>query len=259
MKILVTGSGGYLGSSISNFYKNKYDVVSINRKELNLLETNEVFNFLKKNRFDIVIHCAIEGGSRLIKDSPTIYDNNLKMFYNLYESKSFYKKLITFGSGAETYSPDSYYGMSKKHISEIIKKEDNFINLRLFGVFDENELNRRFIKSNIINYLDKKSLIIHKDKFMDFIYMQDLLKIINLFILGKNSINEIDCVYKDKVKLTDICDIINNLLDYKVSVDLLDIVEDKEYVGVFTDLGIDFLGLKTGIDYTFNNLKNNIQ
>jgi hypothetical protein len=60
---------------------------------------------------------------------------------------------------------------------------DGFFNLKLFGVFDENELNTRFIKSNLLRYINRENMVIHKNKFMDFFYIEDLVKVVKHYII----------------------------------------------------------------------------
>ena len=149
MKILITGANGYIGKSLYNTLKDKYEIIAITRKELDLNNSSQVNDFFKDKYFDVVLHCAVKGGSRLQQDDWSIIDYNLQMYYNLLANKSHYDKFITFGSGAEVYASESFYGLSKRVIFESMNNQPNFYNLRIYGVFDENELNTRFIKSNI--------------------------------------------------------------------------------------------------------------
>ena len=40
-----------------------------------------------------------------------------------------------------------------------ILNNDNFFNLRIYGIFDHDEWNSRFIKSNILRYINKEKII----------------------------------------------------------------------------------------------------
>ena len=58
-KLLITGSNGMVGKNIVEFEKSKnYTLLTPSSKELNLLDRNSVDEYLKKNKPDIVIHCA---------------------------------------------------------------------------------------------------------------------------------------------------------------------------------------------------------
>jgi hypothetical protein len=132
----------------------------------------------------------------------------------------------------------------------------NFLNLRIFAVFDENELATRFIKSNITRYINKERMSIHEDKAMDFFYMADLISLINYFLTKEEwRYNYIDCVYREKLKLTDIVNIINQLSDYKVPVELQNTVQGEAYTGMWRGLPTEIVGLHQGIKNVYNILK----
>jgi GDP-L-fucose synthase len=198
----------------------------------------------------------IKGGSRLKEDDWSVMDINLTMYYNLLQYKKYYKKLIHFGSGAETYILTEPYGYSKKVIAKSILNQDNFYNLKIFGVFDENELDTRFIKANIKRHINREPIVINQDKAMDFFYMQDLIKVVEYYINEKNPPKEIDCVYNTVLGLAHIARMINKIDEYEI-----DIITHKEhwgpsYISLYRDqLPIEFIGLEQGIIETYKNLK----
>ena len=256
MKILITGGNGYIAKGLFKSLKNNYDVTSISRDNFDLTNYQELNSFFQNKYFDLVIHCAIVGGNRLKKDSYTQTDNNLKMYYNLLQHKDLYfSKLIHFGSGAEIYAPDTPFGISKKIISKSSLEIKNYYNIRIFGLFDENEWETRFIKSNIKRYINKKPIIIHQDKRMDFFYMKDLISLVKYYINNDNLPKEINCSYGDPIKLSDIANIINNLDDHKVDI----IFENKgygfDYYGPPNNL-LDYIGLEQGIKEMYDIIKN---
>ena len=130
MRILITGGNGYIAKSLYNSLKNKHDITCITRQDLDLTSFKEMNKFFRDKYFDVVIHCAVQGGSRLRLDSYKDMDVNLVMYYNLLQHKSHYNKLIHFGSGAELYNSESPYGLSKRIITKSILETDNFYNIR---------------------------------------------------------------------------------------------------------------------------------
>ena len=146
------------------------------------------------------------------------------------------------------------YGYSKKVIRESVLHNDGFYNLRIFGVFDENELDTRFIKGNIRRYINKESMIIYQNKLMDFIYMPDLVKIVEHYI-NNSGPKEIDCIYNESLTLEKITRIINELEEYKVDIKIVNENVGKSYIGNFKELGINFIGLEQGIKEVYNKLK----
>ena len=253
MNILITGGNGYIAKSLANKLDN---VTSITRKDFDLTDRKSADDWFYGRYFDVVIHTAIKGGSRLKKDNSDAFYQNIQMFYNLLNNKHCFGKLLSFGSGAELGMPTDPYGLSKNVISKIIDNENNFYNVRIYGVFDENELDTRFIKSNIKRYINKESIEIHQNKLMDFFYMKDLVRLVEYFIYENNLPKNIDCTYGiDACYLLDIANIINNLSDYKVKIEIGK-GKGKKYVGDWNPLNIEWIGLEQGIKETYKKILN---
>ena len=87
MNILITGGNGYIAKSLFTALKDKYNVMSISRYDFDLTDREATNNFFKHRLFDVVIHCAVKGGSRLAEDNGNITDDNLSMYYNLLANK----------------------------------------------------------------------------------------------------------------------------------------------------------------------------
>jgi GDP-L-fucose synthase len=254
MSILITGGNGYVAKSLYNALKDKYNITSITRQDFDLTDSVETLKYFSDKYFDVVIHCAVNGGSRLKTEAWSDMDDNLKMYYNLLNCRNRFNKLIHFGSGAETNAPESPYGLSKRVIANSISEQDNFYNIKIFGVFDENELDTRFIKGNIKRYINKESIIIHQDKFMDFFYMKDLISLVDHYINNDNLPKQIDCSYIGLCKLSEIANIINNLNEYKVDIRIENKGMSLSYYGL-ANVIINFIGLKEGIKEVYNKLK----
>jgi nucleoside-diphosphate-sugar epimerase len=255
MKILITGGNGYIAKSLYNAFKDKYDVTSITRQNFDLTDQFETLKYFSNKYFDIVLHCAVSGGSRLRPDTWEDMDNNLKMYYNLLYCKNKFGALIHFGSGAEINAPESPYGLSKRVIANSISEIPNFYNIKIFGVFDENELDTRFIKGNIKRYINKEPIVIHQDKFMDFFYMKDLISLVDHYIANDNVPKQIDCSYAGLYKLSEIAGIISNLGDYEADIQIEKEGMALSYYGMANTL-LDFIGIEEGIKMVYNKLKN---
>jgi len=254
MRILITGANGYIGKTLYNSLNTKYDIVPLSRKELDVTNLKQVKDYLKNKYFDVVIHCAVEGGLRLEPENSSILDSNLKMYYNLLECKNHFNKFFYFGSGAE--KQDTFYGLSKKVLNQSIQGKDNFHNVRIFAVFNENELESKFVKTNIRNYITRKDIGIFQNKYMDFFYMDDLITLMDYCIVTDNLPKEINCSYNYSPTLYDVAQIINNLSDYKVNINIEEWGMAPLFNGSFTDLGLNYIGLEQGIKNVYNKLKN---
>ena len=260
MNILITGKNGYIAKMLIDDLDDYYNITAIGRDDFDLTDRDKTNEFFKSNNviYDVVIHTAITGGNRLEPDTTEVYDNNLKMFYNLINNKEYFDRIISFGSGAEVFKIDTHYGISKMLINNKIQDLDYAYNIRLYGLFDENELDRRFIKSALTKYINKKDIIIDEDIYFDFYYSGDFLKIVNYYITHINPPKEIDCVYKDKYKLSDIANMINDLDNYNVNIKInKPFNNENNYIGIYSELPIKLnKNIKFGIIDTYNKLLN---
>jgi len=258
IKILITGGNGYIANSLYNNLKSTHDITLITRKDFNLTNSKETDSFFQDKYFDVIIHCAVDGGSRLKEDNINVLDNNLKMYYNLLDQRTHYGKFIHFGSGAQFRSEPGPYGISKSIIADSMINKDQFYNIIIYAIFDENELDTRFIKANIKKYINNESMIIHNNKKMTFFYIKDLVKLINYIILENPDklIKSHYAAYISEYSLKDIAEYINTLGDYKVSI-LIGTEPGEDYESKYNvPYGLDYIGLKTGILETYNKLKN---
>ena len=273
MKILVTGSNGFIAKELISRLENDHHLYKTNRDNLDILNPNEVDNFFKNNEVDVVLHCAISGGRRTKPDGYDVVYNNSLMFENLIKHNSNYKMMIHFGSGAETERtkgvdnsseldfgihnkniPLDYYGFSKYLIGKRAKTIHNVITLRIFNVFGEYEANDRMVKNNINNYLLGNSMEIYQDRVMDFFGADDLYKVVN-HIINKD-VNELvykdyNMCYEEKHTLLDVAKIINNLSDRKSKINIIKEGMDMPYCGNchrLSLLGLEFDGLQKSIE-----------
>jgi nucleoside-diphosphate-sugar epimerase len=255
MTILITGGKGYIAQAIYNALKEEHKITLLTRDDFDLTDSLSVSNWFSDKFFDLVIHTATVGGNRLKKEDQIILNQNLQMWDNLVKNKSHFNNLIHFGSGAEIYAVDTPYGLSKHLINESLKNYSSFTNIRIFAIFDSNELERRFIKSSIKHYINKEPIIIHQNKFMDFFYMEDLISLIKFIILHPE-VDLIECCYPQRYSLLDIANLINDLSNYKVPIQIETPSLGTNYTGTYTDFKIKFKGLEKGIIETYYKLQN---
>ena len=253
MKILITGKNGYIAKGLANKLKEKHSIIGIGRDDFDLTDREATNEWFKDKHFDVIIHTAISGGNRLKQEDGEVFFKNLSMFYNLLANQDKFGQLISFGSGAELGYPTDPYGLSKNIIHRIIQNEVKFNNIRVFAVFDENELDRRFITPNIKRYINKQPLIVHQNKLMDFFYMEDLVSIVE-YIIFNPQVKEIDCTYPLSYSLYDITFLINELSDYKCEIKVEQKGLGKHYTGEYKNLNIPFIGLEKAIKQIYEKL-----
>lgn len=258
IKILVTGANGYIGKRLKFSLSTNHEVIGVTREDFDMTNRKEVNNWFFGKYFDVVIDTCVVGGSRLKTDNFEIINQNLKMHHNLLGNSDHYSKIISFGSGVELFAGDTPYGMSKKFISRSLMSNQKGFNIRIFAVFDENELETRFIKSNIIRYIKKEPMIIHSNKIMDFFYMKDLISLVEYYTTNNNPPKETNCSYEQKYTLKNIADIINNLDQHKVPIRILEKKQLEFYCGEATDIPVELIGLKQGIKEVYSKLLNQL-
>lgn len=272
MNILITGSNGFLGRNLCKLLKlYNYNIYKLNRNDADLLDSESVNSFFEKNStiFDLVIHTAVEGGRRNTEDSSGIVYNNLLMVYNLLRNQNYFQCMISFGSGAELdrrydINPNSInryptdpYGLSKNLIDKLTFCENKLCNFRIYNCFGLDEKPDRMIRGNIQRYINHENIIIDQDKRMDFFFVYDLAQLIHFFLDANNIPKVFDCCYKDKVKLSDIANIINNLDSYKVDIEYKtppDIL-GTDYVGQYVETHIPYVGLEKSIELMYVKYK----
>lgn len=270
-KILITGANGYIASNIASCLSDDYDLTLTTRQNLEVTNAEEVDNFFKDKYFDVVFHTAIKGGSRLAEDLPEYVHTNLSMHFNILRNEKHYGKYISFGSGAEldrAYSMNESsnyisslaldpYGMSKNLIAKSGYFSDKFYNIRIFNIFNHNELKTRMIKGNILRYIQKQNISVFDNRFMDFMYFDDFMKIIKYYIETENPQKDCNCSYQEKFTLYDVAQIINNLDSHKVEVELENTKLKNSYVGKYDlqKMDLELKGLVTGIEECYQKIK----
>jgi len=258
MRILITGTNGYIGKSLHTALKDKHDITALTRSSFDLTDATAMSKFFQsRQNFDVVLHCAVAGASNPRDTNWSIADENITMYYNLLQHRDHFTRLIHFGSGAETHMPKEPYGYSKKVIAKSILNQDNFYNLKIFGVFDENELDTRFIKANVLRYIKKEPMQIHENKFMDFFYMEDLISVVKYYLEEEKPPKEFDCAYEEGSPiLTQLATMINELDKHKVKIFVGDPDGDSYTSKYRAELPIELIGLEQGIKNVYNKLKN---
>ena len=79
MNVLITGGNGYIAKSLSKSLDNS---ISITRKDFDLTDRHATNKWFEGKHFDVVIHTAVKGGSRLLVDGGNVfYENGLRKIH----------------------------------------------------------------------------------------------------------------------------------------------------------------------------------
>lgn len=120
-KIFIAGHMGMVGSSVLRIFEKskRYNIVTVKKKELDLLNQKKVYNFLKNKKFDAIIICAARAGG--IHANNTLRTNfifeNLQIQNNLIYGSHLanIKKLIFLGSSC-IYPKESAQPMKEEYL-----------------------------------------------------------------------------------------------------------------------------------------------
>ena len=197
--LLITGASGFIGKNISERFSGKYKLLTPTHSDLELLDDEQVRDYLIQNNVDIVIHSATKPGHRNAKDSLNVLNANTKMFFNLARNSKLYKKMLFLSSGAaydmrfykpkmkeeyfDTHVPVDEHGFSKYICAKYIEKAENIVELRIFGVFGKyEEYAIRFLSNAICKVLNGLPITCRQDRLFDYLYIDDLVPILDHFI-----------------------------------------------------------------------------
>jgi UDP-glucose 4-epimerase len=164
MKILITGSSGYIGGCLYEYLNNKYDVYGTDKLlpklkkqkkffECDLIDFNKTDKIIQLVKPSLIIHLAAKSTVDFIENKKDYIENNIIVTKNILRSvkKNKIKNLI-FSSTAAVYKtsnkklteksklgPNNIYGKTKlsceKNIFKTLNKSNtNYIIFRFFNV-----------------------------------------------------------------------------------------------------------------------------
>lgn len=206
--ILLTGATGFLGSKLlRELINKKYKIVCIKRSTSDCSRVKDIFSecewfdndednieeVFRKNKIDIIIHCATNYG-RIAGEGIKVYDSNLafplklvqyalkygcKYFINT--DSFFVREIQSLWVGNEVVYMDAY-AKSKYIFTHIIKDQINeielaFINLQLEHIYGPGDGKGKFVESLIMNLLNNVPKIELTEGLQkrDWIYVDDVV------------------------------------------------------------------------------------
>jgi GDP-L-fucose synthase len=251
--VLITGGRGFIGRNIIEYMEDKYHILSPTHNELDLLDEDRVRVYLTESKIDIIIHCAVRTGHRNAKDPSGQLYHNTRMFFNLARNEDQFEKMIYLGSGSEydnrhykhrmkeeyfdEHIPEDEGGFSKYIISKYIEKHKNITELRIFGIFGKYEdYAIRFISNLICKAIYDLPLTMNQNRVFDYIYINDLMPILDYFIEHETKNNIYNVTPDKSVRLLDLAKKIKKISQKDIEIRVAKDGLGPEYTGDNTRL-----------------------
>jgi len=226
MKILLTGSEGFIGKNLQSFLKDEHQLICLDKKT-----GNDLINCNLDYDVDLVIHLAGLSGVRQSLDNPVDYwTNNVIGSHRIFEK--FKDKKILYASSSTANEPwRNPYAMSKFYMEQIAP--ENSLGMRFTTVYGpggrENMLIPKLIK-NDVSY-------INVDHFRDFIHVEDLMIAIKILIKNNISNKVIEIGTGSSINLLDLLDKLNMSVEDKRMGTMFERKNNKASIQVLKDLG----------------------
>ncbi|MBI2641417.1 NAD-dependent epimerase/dehydratase family protein [Candidatus Roizmanbacteria bacterium] len=154
-KVLILGSSGYIGKNLIEGLRQKYKLLTPTHHELELLNSSAVNSYFLHHKIDIVISCAVVGGSRKEEHVENAFMLNSRIFFNIVRNKRHFTRMIHFGSGAEYDKSISLIKIKEKHFDKRVPSDE-------YGFF-------KYCCSN-------------QNVYFDYVYIKDFIRIVEYFI-----------------------------------------------------------------------------
>lgn len=279
-KILITGGSGFIGRNLKEHLQKKYKVFAPTHKQLELLNAQKVRKYILKNKIDVILHCALVGGAKKDIGLKDIVQTNLRMFFNIARNAQCVEKVIHFGSGLEYDKnrplksvkeedfdkkvPMDDYGFYKYVCAKYSELSENIYDLIIFGIYGKyDDYLYRFISNAIIKNLLKMPIVINQNVFFDYVYINDLLKIVEFFITHKPKYKIYNVTSGKRIDLLSIAKLINSVSDFKSEINILNRGLNNEYSASKKRLLIELKEFrltphKVAIKELYNWYKNNL-
>jgi len=283
MNILITGSQGFVGKNLKEYFekKNEGQILSPLMEDLNLTDPVSVKHYFNNNNIEYIIHSASTEPKN--KQYPKdVCERNLKMFFNILKHKSKDSHMINLGSGSEysrpnwisqmneeyfdQHIPEDGHSYAKYIISKTIELSNNnkITNLRIFGIFGKYEdYTAKFISNCIVKNLCGLPIKINQNVIYDYIYIKDFCRIVEYLINNKAAHSTMNVTPTDSIDLVSINSYVQSILSISSSLEIMKDGYGKEYTGsnstLLKNLGnFKFTPIKKSIEELINYYKENM-
>ena len=254
MRILLTGSKGFIGKNLVELLGDKYEFIEVTRDTE--FDISDINSLLKINNIDVVIHTAAK---TFVPDSfiqpYDFYKFNINSSLNIAEycrikkiSKLIYLNAYPYGkpdccpiNEDHNISLHSPYNQSK-HLSELVitnylETITDVVSLRLFNLYGKHQRND-FVVPHIIKQALKSNSVTVKDldPKRDYLYIKDLVSLIDLIINTKSVVGSFNVGSAESYSVRDIINLVSSILGKQLNIKSLGVRRDNEVMDCYADI-----------------------
>ena len=243
-RVLITGGSGFIGRNLSEKLGKKNYVFAPSHRELDILDYDSVFSYIKKHGIEVIIHSAVHVPEFNGREKE--FFNDMQMFLNLEKISPLVNKIIYFGSGAEfdkrfnisnvretDYGksiPVTEYGLAKYTMNKVAQNSRNIYNLRLFGIFGKYELWQiKFLSNLCCKAVFDLPLTVRKDCRFNFLYIEDLIGIVDWFIDHNPAYHDYNICHDKSYLLSDFAKMVVKVSGKRLSIQMLSTERNLDY------------------------------
>lgn len=246
MKVLFTGATGFVGRNVVPCLREKCDLLTPGRHDLDLFDEAQIRDYIRDNRVDIVYHCANPNPVKNALDrTETMFEDSIRMFMNLYNAQAHYKMMFTLGSGAEYDKrmdiisvreddefrsvPRDGYGLAKYTINRLISQSKKQCNLRLFGCYGPTDHASKFITHVIRCCLGDEPITIRQNCYFDYLQVMDVASVMTFFLTHTPAYRSYNVCSGQRVTLLEIAEKVRALMGSDREIILINNGWNREY------------------------------
>ena len=276
MNILLTGSGGFIGSNLKKHFAGKFNLFAPRSAELELCDKEAVKDYFTKRKIDFVIHCATVGGVRGVVDSADTLEKNLLMLNNILSCKDEGVRVITFGSGAMygkhrklhkvreseigEVAPKDLYGISKMEIAKLVEERDDVLCLNIFACYGYDEKESRFPSYAISCVINRQPIVINQNVVFDYLWVEDMVRIVEYFVNNKIHDKIINITPSLSITLEEIAKIVSKIGNFDSEIIIKSSELGNEYTGDNSLLldnikDFEFTSYECGLNKLYNYMR----
>ena len=263
MKILITGSSGFVGKHLVKLLSKKHTIVKYDLvDDLNILDDEKLARKMKGVETVINLAAFISAPESWEKPFEYFLNNSLgalsvvKVAINLGV-----KNMIHFSSAAVKAKPLTPYGLSKKmseQILDLYKKQINITIVRPENIYGNGQKSSYgYVIHSFINAVKNNLPVkIYGDgrQIRDFVYVDDVIAVVEKIVSDDIYDKKINIGLGKGISVIELAKLVSKLYDKKLKMEFLDKrIEPRKSVADTTtlrEIGIDtkkFVSLKEGI------------